>query len=266
LESGRLERHTVHGAAVVPAVVVYTGVGANRMRTSTTAAQQGADVLRALCDLYNMDIVSGDLCNRLCYYYDNWDVLEYYSSTKVVLVLNMAGQKLVLKSQHAHIDDYDVLPGGNSTQQQFEMDVLRVVNDKLKIGFPSAHRKYLIQHVWQPYKRGSGRLSPADRTSLWALVQQEEFNTMAVLPLSRVVPRVTGTCGHFYSVETLVPFKMKAYYANLKAKILIHIMGTLKLFYEFLNEPLHWCDVQFDNFGLSSDYPKRYVCARVCSG
>jgi hypothetical protein len=66
-----------------------------------------------------------------------------------------------------------------------------------------------------------------------------------------------GTCGHVYAVEYLVPFKMKSYYMNLKAKILVHLMGTLKLFYEFLNEPLHWCDVRFDNFGLSADYPKR---------
>ncbi|KAK6055451.1 hypothetical protein COOONC_07044 [Cooperia oncophora] len=36
-------------------------------------------------------------------------------------------------------------------------------------------------------------------------------------------------------------------------------MGTLKLFYEFLNEPLQWCDVRFDNLGLSADYPKRFV-------
>lgn len=37
-------------------------------------------------------------------------------------------------------------------------------------------------------------------------------------------------------------------------------MGTLKLLYEFLDEPLQWCDVRFDNLGLSADYPKRYFC------
>lgn len=45
---------------------------------------------------------------------------------------------------------------------------------------------------------------------------------------------------------------------NLKAKILVHLMGTLKLFDEFLNEPLQWCDVKFDNLGLAADYPKRF--------
>lgn len=69
-----------------------------------------------------------------------------------------------------------------------------------------------------------------------------------------------GTCGHFYGVEYVVPFKMDAMlYANIKSKILLHLMGTLKLFYDFLNEPLHWCDVKFDNFGLSADYPKRFM-------
>lgn len=46
---------------------------------------------------------------------------------------------------------------------------------------------------------------------------------------------------------------------NLKAKILFHLMGTLKLFDEFLNEPLQWCDIKFDNLGLAADYPKRLV-------
>lgn len=46
---------------------------------------------------------------------------------------------------------------------------------------------------------------------------------------------------------------------NLKAKILLHLMGTLKLFDEFLNEPLQWCDTKFDNLGLAADYPKRFI-------
>lgn len=57
----------------------------------------------------------------------------------------------------------------------------------------------------------------------------------------------------------MIPFKMKSYYLNLKAKILIHLMGTLKLFYEFLNESLQWCDVKFENLGLSAEYPKRLL-------
>ena len=82
--------------------------------------------------------------------------------------------------------------------------------------------------------------------------------------------QIIGTCGHFYEPEALVAFKMKKYYMNLKVslnpfhfnslakgKILVHIMGTLKLLYEFLNEPLQWCDVSFDNLGLSSEFGKR---------
>lgn len=49
---------------------------------------------------------------------------------------------------------------------------------------------------------------------------------------------------------------------SLKAKILLHLMGTLKLFDEFLNEPLQWCDIKFDNLGLAADYPKRLVPIR----
>ena len=48
-----------------------------------------------------------------------------------------------------------------------------------------------------------------------------------------------------------------------QGKILVHIMGTLKLLYEFLNEPLQWCDVSFENLGLSADYPKRCLSSLI---
>ncbi|VDK87099.1 unnamed protein product [Onchocerca ochengi] len=108
-------------------------------------------------------------------------------------------------------------------------------------------------------RKGRSSLSEADRRSLWALLSQDEYIIFRVLPLTRVTPKIIGTCGHFYQVETLVPFHMKGYYMNLKAKILLHLMGTLKLFDEFLNEPLQWCDIKFDNLGLAADYPKRFM-------
>lgn len=76
-----------------------------------------------------------------------------------------------------------------------------------------------------------------------------QFITFNLLPLSRVTTKVVGSCGHFYATEAVLPFHLKSYYMGLKAKILVHLMGTLKLFFEFLNEPLQWCDVNFDNLG-----------------
>jgi hypothetical protein len=132
------------------------------------------------------------------------------------------------------------------------------VNNQLQLGWPKRYKKHLLRILWPPFAT-SKHFSAADKRSLWYLMQQEEFINFRLLPLSRVTPKVQGSCGHMYQTEYLIPFRMKGYYMNLKAKILVHLMGTLKLFYEFLNEPLQWCDVKFENLGLSAQYPKRFV-------
>lgn len=45
------------------------------------------------------------------------------------------------------------------------------------------------------------------------------YLTFRILPLSRVTPKVIGSCGHMYEVESLVAFRMKGYYMNLKVTI-----------------------------------------------
>lgn len=135
--------------------------------------------------------------------------------------------------------------------------MLDIVNDRLELGWPKTYKSHLIKKIWPTYEEG--KLSPNERASIWALVSQDEFINFNFLHSSRVLPKILDTCGHMYQVEYLIPFRMKGYYMNLKAKILLHLIGTLKLFDEFLNEPLQLCDVKFENLGLSSDYPKRLV-------
>ncbi|KAL6731074.1 hypothetical protein Aduo_001982 [Ancylostoma duodenale] len=228
---------------------------APRSGVNTTRA---IEVLTELCDAFQEGLVSGDSCNRLCYYRD-WKVTDYYEGNKVVLVLKDGGQTAVLKSIHPSMTDFARLDR-KLTYDQFSDKVLSLVNDELRLGWPRHYKKHLMEVLWPTLRRTPGEpMSEADRDSLWALLQQPEFILFRVLPLTRVTPKIIGTCGQFYSTEALVAFRMKGYYMNLKGKILVHIMGTLKLFYEFLNEPLQWCDVRFDNLGLSADYPKRFV-------
>ncbi|VDN51422.1 unnamed protein product [Dracunculus medinensis] len=201
-----------------------------------------------LCNAYKARKVNGDLCNRLCFG-DDWVILHLYEGNKVVITLKLSSQEVVLKSQHATIDEFE----------QLDPRILDIVNYNLRLGWPSYYKKHLMEIIWPMYARKNGFLSESDRRSLWTLVSQEEYITFRMLPLSRVTPKVIGTCGHFYQVEHLVPFRMKGYYMNLKAKILVHLMGMLKLFDEFLNEPLQWCDVKFDNLALAAEYPKRFM-------
>lgn len=245
-------------------------VGYTGLRSDDTAAQRtppswaaqnqsrAQAVLSELCDAYAEGRVSGDLCNRLCYQ-RHWEVVDFYESNKVVIVARVGGQEMVLKSEHAYISQFDsVDPRVN--ESDFFNALLDIVNYNLRLGWSTHYKRHLIEILWPMYVRKlHAPLSEADRRSLWALLSQEEYITFRVLPLSRVTPEVIGTCGHFYQVEKLVAFRMKGYYMNLKAKILLHLMGTLKLFDEFLNEPLQWCDVKFDNLGLAAEYPKRFM-------
>ncbi|EFO18531.2 hypothetical protein LOAG_09964 [Loa loa] len=215
-------------------------------------------ILLDLCKAYAEQKVSGDLCNRLCYH-KKWNILDIYEGNKIVITIKDGGQEIILKSQHSHIDEFEHLDPRVNESLFFDA-ILGTVNYNLRLGWPSHYKHHLIEILWPMYvRKGRDSLSEADRRSLWALLSQDEYITFKVLPLTRVTPKIIGTCGHFYQVETLVPFHMKGYYMNLKAKILFHLMGTLKLFDEFLNEPLEWCDIKFDNLGLAADYPKRFM-------
>lgn len=214
-------------------------------------------VLTNLCSSFHDGVISGDLCNRLCYF-DNITLAEFYTQHKTVAVLLIGGQKFVLKSKHDFYYNFKLLPASLSDAQFLEAIVERV-NEKLQLDWPKQRAERLLDLVWPVYKRTSV-INAADRLSLWTLVNQDEYLTYTLLSNAHVFPRVIGSCGHFYAVEQLVPFKLETIlYSNVKSKVLIHLMGTLKLLTDFMNEPLHWCDVRFENLGLSANYPKRFI-------
>lgn len=160
----------------------------------------------------------------------------------------------------AFFQNYDQIDSSLS-DEEFTNAILDIVNDRLHLGWPKDYKDHLMRKLWPGYQKGA--LTTAQRKSIWALLSQDEFINLKLLQASRVLPKILGTCGHIYQVESLIPFRMKGYYMNLKAKILLHLVGTLKLFDEFLNEPLQFCDVKFENLGLSSDYPKRLVLVQL---
>uniref|UniRef100_A0A915EPK3 UBA domain-containing protein n=1 Tax=Ditylenchus dipsaci TaxID=166011 RepID=A0A915EPK3_9BILA len=218
-------------------------------------------IINTLCAGVARGEHAGDSCNWLCFK-KNYSILDFYEGgSKKVLKISENGKDVILKMDHAYASDYEYVDP-RVEDEEFTDKVLEIVNDQLHLNWPAKYKSHLLRKLWpssstQQYRNHS--LSEGERNSLWALLQQEEFINFRILPLSRITPKILGTCGHAYQVEYLIPFKMKAYYMNLKAKILVHLMGTLKLFYEFLNDPLQWCDVKFENLGLSAEYPKRFV-------
>ncbi|CAI5440500.1 unnamed protein product [Caenorhabditis angaria] len=226
-----------------------------RQGINLTRAQE---VLESLCDAYDQGKVSGDSCNRLCFS-RKWTITDYYEGNKIAVIIKDGGQNAVYKSSKPFFSQFPQ-PDFSMSNDDFSNKVVDLINDELRLGWPKHYRRHLMETLWPTLLRTKGEeMSRADRHSLYSLISQPEFILFRVLPLTRVTPKIIGTCGHLYQTESLVAFRMKGYYTNLKAKILVHLMGTLKLLYEFLDEPLQWCDVRFDNLGLSADYPKRFV-------
>ena len=223
-------------------------------------SSRGHAITDALCAAWRRGQYAGDFCPALCAAQPNWTLMDYVEGgSKRALKLHYNGRDTMLKMQHPFLEDYDQqLDFQSISEAQFTDMVLDAVNNHLRLGWPRRYKAHLLRKLWPSYNR-SQPLAEAEQRSIWALVQQDEFINQALLEMGRVTPKMLGVCGHAYRSEYLIPFRMKSYYLNLKAKILVHLMGTLKLFYEFLNDPLQWCDVKFENLGLSADYPKRFV-------
>lgn len=105
----------------------------------------------------------------------------------------MSGQKIALKSQHSHFSDFPQL-AASVTDDQFTDKVVDVVNTYLELGWPRRQKAHLLRLVWPAYDR-THTLTAVDRRSLWTLINQEEYLTFKVLPLSRVFPKVRS--GYF---------------------------------------------------------------------
>jgi len=215
-------------------------------------------IIHELCASVKNGKYTGDFCNYICSDAHNWSIVDFHEGgSKSVIKFRDNGKDIIMKMHHPFAHEYDTIDDRVS-EDELTDKVLEIVNEHVRLGWAKKYKSHLLRRLWPTYK-STQPLSIAERRSLWALLQQNEFINMRLLPLSRVTPQVIATCGHAYRSEYLIPFKMKSYYMSLKAKILIHLMGTLKLFDEFLNEPLQWCDVKFENLGLSADYPKRFV-------
>uniref|UniRef100_A0A915IK96 Uncharacterized protein n=1 Tax=Romanomermis culicivorax TaxID=13658 RepID=A0A915IK96_ROMCU len=227
-------------AALLVLIVLLYRVGDDGIEAAPVNTTYAAAVLTSLCTAYHDGHISGDLCNRLCYF-ENLTLAEFYTSNKIVAVLLMGGQKIILKASHEYYTQYEQLPAHISENDYFDK-LVDLVNYHLELEWSRHRIKHLLDSIWPIYKRAGGEnLSQADRRSLWSLANQEEYLTYSIFNIAQIFPRVTGTCGHFYAVEQLVPFKLDSIqYMNVKSKVLIHLMGTLKSLTDVLNEPFHW--------------------------
>uniref|UniRef100_A0A0N4Z1W0 PIP49_C domain-containing protein n=1 Tax=Parastrongyloides trichosuri TaxID=131310 RepID=A0A0N4Z1W0_PARTI len=225
----------------------------------TSNSTEGNDVLEQLCYEYKNDNIVGESCEDICSSFLSSNQIKYLEGkNKFVISFNFNSTPRIFKASKKYSSDYSNII--NDMNVTFEEYILRRVNNQTMLQFPLSHFNHVINMIYPPYKEKKQKyLNSSERETINRLLQQPEYINFKILRLSGIVPKVISNCGHFYEVENLVPFKMKSYYMNLKNKILIHLMGTAKLFYEFLNEPLEWCDAEFNNLALSQQYGKRFL-------
>ncbi|VDP45487.1 unnamed protein product, partial [Soboliphyme baturini] len=205
---------------------------------------------------YNNGFASGDLCMLLCFEPDH-KILEFHSTNKAVIGVNLAGQRLLLKSSDRYFLSYDMLPSTISEEKYLDA-VVNMVNFHMAFGWPRNKAHHLLNEIWPSYKR-SHKITIADRRSIWTLVNQEEFLNFKLLNYLQVFPKVIGTCGHMYAVEFIPPLDSNLYFHGPKYRAVHKSMGTLKILQDSLNEAVHMCDVKRENFGESVAYPNRLM-------
>lgn len=115
-----------------------------------------------------------------------------------------------------------------------------------------------LEQLWHPFT--VGKLSWAEMSSLWHLIQRDEFIKLQLLQDMKHIPKVYGFCGSFYAVEQVTPLNDRGFSLFKKPiswKKRINIsMDFLELSQEFSKSSLghlYHCDVQLSNFGITKD-------------
>ena len=118
--------------------------------------------------------------------------------------------------------------------------------------------KRVLEQLWYPHP--IGKLTWADMSSLWLLIQRDEFIKLQLLQSMKHIPQVYGFCGRFYAVEkvqaleelTFTPFRKPMPWKK-RLKIALDFLSLEKEFSNTSLGKLHHCDIQPGNFGITKD-------------
>lgn len=149
-------------------------------------------ILNMLCEDVEKGLLTGNICSWICVSKRNFTIVDFYEgATKSVIKLNRDGKDLILKTKHAFTRQYDYI-SELETEDEFTNKVMDIVNKHIPLNWPRKYKSHLIRRIWplQIGKSTNSSLSLAERRSIWALLQQEEFINIVILPLTRIIPKV----------------------------------------------------------------------------
>ncbi|XP_037135524.1 divergent protein kinase domain 1C isoform X1 [Syngnathus acus] len=254
-----------------------------------TAAASKA-ILRHLCADFAAGSATGNLCADLCVR----GLVEYkrclhYRSGKKVMEVHWRGRPVILKSKLENLSSYQPLGvlgyRQDTTEDTSPMDVLlsatmavrswlglaeQQEEDDDNKGEEGASSLVNLRSADKSYSRG-------ELTSLWSLLQQDEYTFLRVLQdLSAHVSKVLGSCGHFYAVESLSaghawdqnifsldqelaagfggPDRRGMWAVRHKVhRIALSFLDMVQHFERDFTHKVHLCDVKPENFAIRKD-------------
>ncbi|XP_053715118.1 divergent protein kinase domain 1C isoform X7 [Synchiropus splendidus] len=233
-------------------------------------------ILEQLCADFGAGSVSGDMCLDLCVRRQvHYQQCLYYQSGKKVMAARWRGRPVVLKSKLENFSSYQPLALLDYQDAAEDLSPVEVmfyatleVRNSLGLGASLENPGNLssLAQLWGAEPSNRERMySRAELASLWSLLQQEEYTFLRVLQdLSVHVPRVLGSCGHFYAVEFLSAGR--AWDQNLfsleesgvsgqqgRWRIALSFLHMVSHFDLDFAHKLHLCDVKPENFAVRSD-------------
>ncbi|XP_058133088.1 divergent protein kinase domain 1C [Dasypus novemcinctus] len=222
-------------------------------------------ILAALCRDYRGGALVGDLCEDLC---EAGRLVYrrclYYERGKKVLQADWRGRPVILKSKREAFSSFQPLgpleAGAGRDVPEAELALMVAGEVRSALGLELSPGSLGPLGLGRRGPRWRGRLA-----SLWALLQQEEFLHLSLLQdLSRHLPPVLGSCGHFYAVEglaagsprhrALFPLAGGQGQARAVSSIALSFLDMVRHFEDDFSHRLHLCDVKPENFAIRSDF------------
>ncbi|XP_077570756.1 divergent protein kinase domain 1C-like isoform X2 [Stigmatopora nigra] len=235
--------------------------------------EDGKRILRRLCWDFAEGSAAGDLCPDLCVRgLMVYQRCLYYERGKKVMAVRWRGRPVVLKSQLENLSSYRPLGWleyqNAGAEDASPLAILHAATLEVRrwLGLAGegeddeeegAHGSPASLPARKIYSR-------AELTSMWSLLQQEEYAFLRVLQdLSAHVPKVLGSCGHFYAVESLSAGH--AWDRNIFSlengeqraadvhRLALSFLDMVRHFDDDFAHKVHLCDVKPENFAIRKD-------------